>query len=136
MERIPDRRHAELAKIHIAKKQLGLDEPTYRAMLWTIGRVESSKDLDTHGRQALLDHLKSRGFVDRARPKPNEDRAPLIYKIRAMLRAADRPDAYADGIAKRMFGSARYTWCNPEQLRKLVAALAYDAKRRAKATTE
>ena len=131
-----DRRHAELAKIHIAKKQLALDEPTYRAMLWTIGRVESSKDLDTHGRQTLLEHLKSRGFVYRARPRPSEDREPLVNKIRAMLRAADRADAYADAMAKHMFGSAKFTWCNPEQLRKIVAALVYDAKRREKARAE
>ena len=128
-----DRRHAELAKIHIAKKQLALDEPTYRAMLWTIGRVESSKDLDTYGRQALLEHLKARGFVDRSRVRPAEDREPLVNKIRAMLRGAERTDAYADGMARHMFGAARFIWCNPEQLRKIVAALVYDAKRREKA---
>jgi phage gp16-like protein len=126
-----DPRNAQLAKIHIAIKQLGLDDETYRALLWTVARVKSSKDLDTHGRLAVLEHLKARGFVDRSRRRPSEDREPLVNKIRAMLHAAERADAYADGIAKRMFGSERFMWCNPAQLRKIVAALTYDQRRRA-----
>jgi len=38
-------RSANLAKIHIAKKQLGMDDATYRAMLQSHGGVTSSKDL-------------------------------------------------------------------------------------------
>lgn len=55
-------RNNDLAMIHIAKKQLGFDDETYRQMLWTIGRVKSSKYLDFAGRNRVLDFLKSRGF--------------------------------------------------------------------------
>ncbi|MCR6667570.1 MAG: regulatory protein GemA [Methyloversatilis sp.] len=37
-------RRAEIAQIHIAKSQLGMDDDTYRAMLWSVGRVRSSSN--------------------------------------------------------------------------------------------
>jgi len=122
-------RRAELAKIHVAKKCLGLDDETYRAMLWTCARVQSAKDLDAVGRQKVLDHLKARGFKGRrkGRSRPPANREALIAKIRAQL--GDRPDGYADAMARRMFHVERYEWCAPDQLRKIVAALNYDAKR-------
>lgn len=70
----------DLAKIHIAKKDLGLDDDTYRGMLWTCARVHSSKDLDYAGRAAVLDHLKARGW----KPKP-----PVKAKQKAKL--SDEP---------------------------------------------
>lgn len=129
-----DARHRELAKIHLAAKQLGFDRTTYEAMLWSIARVRSAKDLDEAGRRAVLEHLKARGFKPKrkGRPAPANDRAPLIGKIDALL--GDRPRAYAEGILKHMYGDTapgRLEWANPEQLRKVVAALNYDAKRRA-----
>lgn len=81
-------RNSELAQIHIAKKQLGLDEDTYRQMLWTIGRVESSADLDFAGRCRVLEHLKSRGWKPRPPTKAKSERKladePQHKKIRAM----------------------------------------------------
>lgn len=58
-------RNNELAQIHIAKQQLGLDDETYRSMLFTVARVESSKDLDYAGRQAVIAHLKARGWQNK-----------------------------------------------------------------------
>lgn len=57
-------RNVELAKIHIAAQQLGMEEDTYRDMLWSVGRVRSAKDLDLAGRQAVLAHLVACGFRD------------------------------------------------------------------------
>lgn len=65
-------RRAELAQIHIAKSQLGLDDETYRAMLWSVGRVKSSSDLDWRGRKAVLDHLKRSGFKVKAKPQSRQ----------------------------------------------------------------
>lgn len=73
-------RNIDLAKIHLAKKQLGLDDETYRAMLWTVARVNSAADLDQYGRSKVLQHLKSRGFkLTRGRVKG--PRAGLVYHI-------------------------------------------------------
>lgn len=135
----PDRRRRDMARIHIAKKQLGLDDGTYRDMLWSVARVRSSADLDYTGLQRVLAHLTACGFKSTKgkRPHPgrpanidSEDRGPLLRKIEAMLTDARREWAYAHGMAKRMFRVEHCQFCAPEQLRKLIAALSYDQARR------
>lgn len=135
----PDLRNRELAAIHIAKAQLGLDRATYEDMLWTVARVRSAADLDFAGRKQVLDHLQAQGFQSRRRragPPPanlySQERGPLLRKIEALLAASGRHWFYADGIAKRMFKIELVRWCAPDQLHKVVAALEYDAKRRAR----
>ena len=44
-------RNADLAKIHIAKKQLAMEDEAYRDLLFSIGRVRSAADLDFAGRK-------------------------------------------------------------------------------------
>lgn len=61
-----DSRQADLAKIHIAKKELGMDEAAYRAMLRNVAGVDSAARLDESGRDRIIDHLKRLGF----RPRP------------------------------------------------------------------
>lgn len=133
MPQAHESRKRDLAMIHIGAKQLGIDGDTYRDMLWTVARVRSAGDLDEAGRRDVIEHLKARGFKVRGkgRTTPAGDKQKLISKIRAQLAAADRADAYADGMARRMFHVERFEWCDVEQLRKIVAALTYDAKRRA-----
>lgn len=130
-------RNPSLAKIHIAKKQLGLDDDTYRAMLLQHGGVSSSKDLTPLGAAKVLQHLEKAGFKPKAgngkRPKPAAGRAALIGKIEAQLADAGRPWAYAHAMAQKMFKVDKVEWLDEAQLGKVVAALAYDAKRRAKA---
>lgn len=128
----PDIRRRELAQIHVAKAQLGLDDETYRAMLWTVARVKSAADLDWAGRKKVLDHLKAGGFKIKSRPAPAASKAVLVSKIRAQLIALDnKPDTYADGMARHMFHIERFEWCAPHQLGKIIAALAVQQKRAA-----
>lgn len=142
----PDDRRRELAQIHIAKAQLGLDDETYRAVLATIARVGSAADLNAEGRRQVLAHLKARGFrphksmrkvqrntssdwswVNDAAP----ERQAMLRKIAVMLKDADREKAYADGVAKNMFGIERVEFCAPAQLHSIVSALVFDQRRRA-----
>lgn len=128
-----DRRRADLAKIHLAKKQLGLEDNAYRDLLWVVARVRSASDLDEFGRRKVLAHLRKCGakFHSKGRPKAGGDKAPLLRKVYAML--GDRPASYAEGILRRMFGEAapaKLEWASPEQLRKVVAALNYDKRRK------
>lgn len=130
-----DVRRNELAQIHVAKKDLGLDEETYRAMLWAIARVRSSADLDWEGRKRVIDHLKAKGWKNKskARPAPAKDKKALVGKIRALLinhPSGARSDAYADGVAKRMFGVEKFTWCDYRQLYAIVQALSIDTERK------
>jgi len=141
MTTAPDTRRRELAQIHIAKAQIGLDEETYRAMLWTVGRVRSAADLDYGGRKAVLDHMKARGFKARA-PKENRpsdwdwvnnaaaDRQAMLRKIAVVLKDANREKAYVDAIAKQMFGVDVVEFCKPDQLHRIVSALEFDRRRR------
>lgn len=135
MTAVTDRRIRELAQIHIAKKQLGLDDETYREMLFTLARVRTASVLDDYGRRRVLDHLRARGFSS-ARGKAafpgrphNCDSNPLLKKIEALLAHGRKPWAYGDAMAARMFHVDRIAFCNDEQLRKIVAALSYQQSR-------
>ncbi|KIO49655.1 hypothetical protein SQ11_05705 [Nitrosospira sp. NpAV] len=127
-------RKRELAQIHIAKAQLGLDDDTYRGMLWTVARVRTSAELDHVGRRRVIEHLHSRGWKNEKKrvrtPDATYAKKPLIAKIGAMLTASGRPWEYADGMARHMFKVEKAAWCDVRQLRKIVAALNYDAKRK------
>lgn len=126
-------RNNALAQIHIAKAQLGLDDDTYRAMLWGVARVKSAAELDHAGRAKVLAHLKASGWKDKraGRPRPAPDRAQQVSKVEALLAEAGRPWDYAHAMAKRMFGIERVDFCTPDHLQRLIAALVYDQKRRA-----
>jgi phage gp16-like protein len=58
----PDARRADLAKIHLAIKELRWDESMYRDVLQTVCGVRSSGDLDATGRQRFLEHLQRCGW--------------------------------------------------------------------------
>lgn len=132
---------SSLAKIHIAKSQLGMDDETYRALLARVAGVRSAKDLSPRQIGAVLAEFERLGFkpkpakkAGRAVPKPAPDRASLVGKIEAFLAEANRPWAYADAMALRMFKVERVEWLDSGQLQRLVAAFVYDAKRHGKPT--
>lgn len=135
-------RNVSLAKIHIAKKQLGMDDETYRAMLRTHGGVDSSKALSPVGMAKVLAHLERCGFkpttaakAGRTAPRVGAGRKAQVRKIEALLADAGRPWAYADTLVKKLFASTtkieRVEFCDSDHLGKVIAALAIDAKRRA-----
>ena len=136
-----DHRNGDLGKIHIAKKQLGMSDEEYRAILQNHGGANSSKDLDHAGRKRVLDYFVFLGFKPKAssktkrpaRPTPSADALPLVRRIRAQLISLDRkPDEYADGITKQMLGDqapAFYEWCNPRDLDRISQALTYQQNR-------
>lgn len=128
-------RQANLAKIHIAKKAIGLDDDTYRTLLARVAGVTSAKDLNPRQVSAVLAEFQRLGWqppakpTSRPAPNPAPDRKKLIGKIEAQLATAGRPWAYADAMCSRMFKVERVEWCDSDQLQRLVAALVYDARR-------
>ena len=128
-----------LAKIHIAKTQLGLDDDTYRALLARVAGVHSAKDLSPRQVGRVLAEFERLGWKPkaaakgkaqgRAAPNPAAERKKLVGKLTAQLTEAGRPWEYADALALRMFKVERVEWCDTDQLYRLVAAVAYDAKR-------
>lgn len=81
-----DTRNSLLAKIHIARKQLGMDETTYRAVLAKFD-VASSKDLTMKGLALLVDHMAKLGAeFTTATPKPG---ASSGYRAKAAQRRSE-----------------------------------------------
>lgn len=134
----------QISAIHKLKSMAGLDEESYRAMLREIGGADSSTKLNALGRARVLDHLRRLTQPPvgepRSRPYPNRphttDQRPLLQKIEAQLAEAERPWNYAVGILKKVSQgrSERLEFATDEDLRKVVAALNYDAKRRGRRT--
>lgn len=131
-------RNGQMAKIHIAKSQLGLDDEEYRALLGRVAGVSSAKDLNPRQMGAVLAAFEALGWQPlapkkqgRKRPNVKSTRERLLGKIEAQLADAGRPWAYADAMAARICKVERLEWCDEGQLQKIIAALTYDAKRRA-----
>lgn len=136
----PEIRRRDLALIHLAKKDLGLDEDMYRDILMQCCGVESAAELDPANRRKLLAFFRGRGWgrKDHSKNRPHNmnapDRARMLKKIEALLTEAHRPWSYADAMAKRICKIDRLAFCLPEHLSKIIAALMYDAKRHEKNT--
>ena len=138
-----DVRNSELAQIHIAQAQLGMDDDTYRNVLWTVARVRSSKDLDWSGRKRVLDHMKACGFKVRPKRLPTAHK-PLAMtkeaieaKIATQLKDLGQNWPYAYGVARRIFPKvARFEFLTAEQLGDVSSALERTIRYRRKRATE
>jgi phage gp16-like protein len=128
-----DVRRRELAQIHIAKAQLGMDDDAYREILWAVCRVKSSAELDWAGRKRLLEHLKACGFKSRPPKSAGQDRlgdssqAKLIRSLWLELHAAgtvrDPSEKALAAWVKRMTGVDAVRWLKPAQLNQVIEAL-------------
>lgn len=123
-------RNRELAQIHIAKTALGLDDETYRDMLFTVGRVRSAADLDYAGRRKVLAHMKSRGWKPGRAKRSKYANDPLSGKIMALwleLRdqgvITDASDKALATFCRDVGGADRPEWLNNKQAEKVIEGL-------------
>ena len=100
-------RQADLAKIHIAKDELGLPEAHYRALVAGVmadrsikGRP-SSANLDAPGRRQLLRTLREMGWSPQTRPGEDDDRWEGYWTVPERPGRVSQPQA--DYIAKMAF---------------------------------
>jgi len=141
------RRSKDLAKIHMFKTQLGLDDDSYRDMLEKLTGKRSAGKLTGPERNKVLIYMnryqrRSANVPDNAdtsairggrldypgRPN-NTDSNAQLKKIEALLSEAKRPWEYARAIAEHMHGKKRLEFCDSNELSGVIAALIYDAKR-------
>ncbi|ENE1253427.1 regulatory protein GemA [Stenotrophomonas maltophilia] len=133
-----DQRRAQIAKIHLAKTQLGLDDDTYRGLLHRVTGKDSTASMTTAERDQVVSELRRLGFTPSkkagsgaaypGRPETVDD-TPMLRKVEALLTEAGRPWSYALAVAQRMFKVDRLEWLKGDQLHRLVAALQIDADR-------
>lgn len=142
-------RQVRLAKIHIAKKQLGLDEESYHAVLIRHGaqpQTPSSRDLTIAQMDAVLREFTGKGWIPRPSNRSPEKSTPdklqrdkpqrrlsqddEIRKIRALwlfLHSAGvvlNPEESALArYAKRMAGIDDLHWADGRQCHRLIETL-------------
>lgn len=126
-------RAREIKTIHIAKRDLALTEDAYRALLERVTGLRSSADLDAKQLRAVIDEFYRLGWRPKTHRNPGKvppSKAALVAKIKALLTDAGRPWAYADEVASRVCKVSTVRFCDEHQLRKIVAALMIDQRRR------
>lgn len=129
------RRKKELAKIHVAKKALGLDDDTYRTVLIRVTGRESAGDLNQFQRTKLLEEMKALGFKDEKRPPRRAgtrpaDASPEAAKIRALWLALyqlgaveDSREAAIAAYVKRMTGKDAMQFLSQRDVAKVINTL-------------
>lgn len=134
------RRRALLAKVHIAKKQLGLADDDYRAIVFQHCGAMSAADATDAQLAALVQHFGQRGFKAAAKGVPGR-RAPAVdtpsaRKARALwlslhqLGAVRNPSEHAlEAFAKRQLGVEYWRWSDQALSYKLIEALKAMGKR-------
>jgi len=128
------RRRALLAKVHIAKKELRMSAPDYRALLMGEFGVPSATELSTKEMERLLEHFVGRGW----RPKVRNDRGPsslvrrrrwqvfaLQSRAREILsRLEDRDERRLQGVCEKICGTKDLASCRDiGKLRRILAVL-------------
>lgn len=136
MPRMPpeQKRKGLIAKIHVAKQQLNMEDDMYRNLLQELTDCRSCKQMNHAQLETVLRQLCRLGFVPQ---KQISERKPLHFaqhgammrKISVLLTQTGKSWNYAHGIAKRMFGKDTVQQCDSEQMHSIVAALNYHAKR-------
>jgi phage gp16-like protein len=136
---------ALIAKIHIAKKQLGLDDDLYRDVLAAVANGKTScANMNVTELQSVLDHFKAKGFktvkskkAGRLSPPSGTAKLPEIDKIRAIWITMaqhgivkDSSETALNAYVKRMTstlnqgaGVESVAWVNPSQAIRVLEAL-------------
>lgn len=115
----PTRRN-DLVKIHVAKKDRGLDDDEYRTLLRDVTGKDSAADLTWQERARVLDRFMDLGW----KPKPNKrtkpkglvhvpDSTPHAQQKRYLLALARKLGWSLGGLdtrCRRQFGVDKFLW--------------------------
>ncbi len=122
-------RNRDLAIIHMAKKQLGWDEETYRDVLEMRTGKSSSGKLTAKERSDFIDHLLSCGFKVQRKPfrKLNsaEQRKALALWMEIKNRGyLNNSQASLESLFPKLgIQTAKLEWLTGTEVRKLIEAL-------------
>lgn len=100
-----------LAAIHVAKKQLGLDEDTYRAVLVRVTGKDSTRAMSEAERQRVVEEMRRRGFTKASNGARKRLQGRFAKKLQALWIAgwnlgivSNRDDAALIAFVKRQTG--------------------------------
>lgn len=116
-----------LAAIHVARKQLGLDEDTYRALALRVTGKSSASAMSEGERGRLLEEMRRQGF----KPARKDLEGPFAAKLQALWIAGwnlgvfrDRSDAALLSFVRRQAHIDHTRWLlDGEEAAKVVDAL-------------
>lgn len=116
---------AMLAKIHIARKELGLREAEYRALLQRVGKVESAKGLSDRAAAAVIAEFKRLGWAPKESTRPPAERADIrkIYALWGALQAGPLDREALRAWVKRRFQVSAPEFLKPPQARDAIEQL-------------
>lgn len=118
--------------IHIAKKQLNLDDDTYRHLLTSETKKASTKDMTVWELEKVIKNLKTKGFKVRSNSKKESITAtdPMHKKIRSLwLTLADngavknRSEKALNAYIKRITGVELMNCLSDSELVKVIETL-------------
>ncbi|WP_028319660.1 regulatory protein GemA [Desulfobulbus elongatus] len=131
---------AELAKIHIAKKQLGLNDEEYRDILKMRTGKDSAAKLTSRQAFALIRHFERLGFKPSRQPtlpgmsrddsKQGKKILALWIELSRSGMVPDGSDRALNGFVKRQTGKDHLTWCSAEDKANLIEAMKKRLERR------
>lgn len=87
----------QTALIHLAKKQLGLSDDSYRDILWRVAGKGSSRDLDRFGFNALMQEFARLGFKSDFAERNFGSRAPTMATSRQVAMIRDLWGRFTNG---------------------------------------
>ena len=130
-------RRSMIAKIHVAKTQINLEEDDYRQMLFDVAGKSSSAECSERELEAVIERLKSLGFTPiPARGGKKAAQHKVARKARALwislhqLGAVRNPSEEAlEAFAKRQLGCERLNWAKQSDGYRLIEALKQMAER-------
>jgi len=125
----PDpQRNGLLAKIHIAAKDLGFDDVTYRDLLAGRYGVESAADLEVPLLEDLVEYFQQLGWkAKKGRSRKPDARSQidaLRQKARRIAADMENGEKRLRGLCEKICGVEDLQWCHDAgKLRRLMAAL-------------
>lgn len=129
-------RRTLLAQVHVARKQIGMDEDDYRALLSRITGHGSAKDCDDRQLGAVIAEFERLGFRPSHAPRRSPAGSPTARKARAMWISlyqlgaiADASEAALEAFARRQLHVDRLQWADERQGFRLIEALKAMANR-------
>lgn len=116
--------------IHVAKRELALDDDSYRAILQRIGKQASAADLSVPALNQVLEYLKRNGFKVRSKSSRPLAQDEQHKKIRALwlflhqIGVVNNPaESALAAYVKRITGRDAMQWLSGDQLEQVIESL-------------